>query len=657
MFGTVLIANRGEIACRIARTCRALGIRTAAVYSDADRNARHVRVCDTAIRIGPAPVRDSYLDGGAILAAAEECGADAIHPGYGFLSENADFAEAAAAAGRVFVGAPAAAIRALGSKSAARALVAAAGVPIVGGYHGDDQDDAAFAAEADRIGYPLLVKPAAGGGGRGMRIVGDAAALAAALAAARREAASTFGDDRLLLERYLAPARHIEVQIFADTAGNTVHLFERDCSAQRRYQKVIEEAPAPGLSAAARAALGQTAVAAARVVDYVGAGTVEFLMDGAGRFFFIEMNTRLQVEHPVTEAVSGYDLVEWQLRVAAGETLPAAQEAIAADGHAMEARLCAEDPAAGFLPSTGPVRLMRLPGEGARVDAGFAAGDEIVPHYDSLLAKIIVHAPSRDAARARLIAALGEVAVVGPATNRDFLIRVLSEQAFAAGTLDTGHLDRNAEALGAPGDDPPDTVLALAALAAMRDEDAAAGDPAGLRAALRGWRMNAPALRTAAFRRGSGVAAVTADGAVFRLPDGRVRTVRAMASEPPVVAAEIDGEAVSAVAVRDGGCVLVFMPDRTWRLPLYDPVAEAESNARDAAGGMPVAPMPGVVVAVAVAAGDRVEKNQPLVVIEAMKVEHTVRAPSAGTVDAVHYRVGDRIDEGAEIAAFTPAET
>ena len=656
MFRSVLIANRGEIACRIARTCRRLGIRTVAVYSDADASALHVRACDAAIRIGPAAARESYLDVGAVLAAAGESGAEAIHPGYGFLSENADFAEAVTAAGLAFIGAPAAAIRALGSKSAAKALMARAGVPILGGYHGDAQDDATLAAEAERIGYPLLVKPAAGGGGRGMRVVRDAAALGPALESARREAASSFGDDRLLLERYLAPARHIEVQVFADAQGNTVHLFERDCSAQRRHQKVIEEAPAPGLSGATREALGRAAVAAAQAVGYVGAGTVEFLLGEDGGFFFIEMNTRLQVEHPVTEMVTGYDFVEWQLRIAAGEALPVAQEAIALDGHAIEARLYAEDPAAGFLPSTGPIRLMRLPGEGARIDTGFEAGDEVTPHYDSLLAKAIVHAPSRADARAGLAAALAEVAVVGPTTNRDFLISILAEEAFAEGTLDTGYLDRNVEVLTAREDSPTDAVLALAAFAAMRDQDGAVGDPGSPWTALRGWRLNAPILRTVAFRHGEEIVTLTVEGAEFRFPDGRRRTVRALPSEPPLVGVEIDGEAVSAVAVRDAAAAVVFMPERTWRLPLFDPVAEAESGAREAAADIPLAPMPGVVVAVSVSDGDTVEKNQPLLVIEAMKVEHTIRAPCAGTVDAVHYAVGDRVDEGAELAAFTPEE-
>ena len=656
MFRTLLIANRGEIACRIARTCQGLGIRTIAVYSDADARALHVRACDAAIRIGPPPARESYLDGEAIIAAARDGGAEAIHPGYGFLSENADFAEAVSAAGLAFVGAPAAAMRALGSKSAARALMAGAGIPILEGYHGDAQDDATLAAEADRVGYPLLVKPSAGGGGRGMRIVADADALGTALESARREAASSFGDDRLLLERYLANSRHIEVQVFADNAGNTVHLFERDCSAQRRHQKVIEEAPAPGLSPATRAALGEAAVAAAEAVGYAGAGTVEFLLDGGGGFYFIEMNTRLQVEHPVTEAITGYDLVEWQLRVAAGETLPAAQEAIALDGHAIEARLYAEDPAAGFLPSTGPIRLMRLPATGARVDTGFEAGDAVTPHYDSLLAKVIVHAPTRDAARARLAAALAEVAVVGPVTNRDFLIRVLADAAFAAGTLDTGHLDRNLDALTAREDRPPEPVLALAALAAMRDQDDAAGDPASPWAALRGWRLNAPARRAVSFDLGEDIATVLSEGSGFRFPGGRTLQVRGLPCVAPGIEAEIDGEVLSAVAVCDAGTAIVFASDRTWRLPLFDPVAAAEAGAGEAASGVPLAPMPGVVVAVGVASGDKVAKDQPLLVIEAMKVEHTIRAPCAGTVDAVHYAVGDRVDEGAELAAFTPEE-
>ena len=654
MFRAVLIANRGEIACRVARTCRRLGIRTVAVYSDADADALHVRACDAALRIGPPPARESYLDGGAILAAARDSGAEAIHPGYGFQSENADFAEAVAASGLVFVGAPAAAMRALGSKSAARALMAEAGVPILPGYHGDAQDDGRLGLEAERLGYPLLVKPSAGGGGRGMRIVEKADALSAALESARREAASTFGDDRVLLERYLAKSRHVEVQVFADNAGNAIHLFERDCSAQRRHQKVIEEAPAPGLTPATRDALGRTAVAATRAVDYAGAGTVEFLLDESGAFYFIEMNTRLQVEHPVTEAVTGYDLVEWQLRVAAGEDLPVAQEAVVLDGHAIEARLYAEDPAAGFLPSTGPIRLMRLPGDGARVDTGFEAGDAVTPHYDSLLAKLVVHAPARDAARRRLTEALGEVAVAGPATNRDFLIRVIAEDAFRAGTLDTGYLDRNLETLTARSDDPPDTVLALAALAAMRDQDI--GDPASPWAALRGWRLNAPARRAVGFRLGEDVATVLSEGTAFRFPGGRMRQVLSLPSETPRLAVEIDGEALSAVAVCNDGAATVFTPDTTWRLPLFDPVAEAEAGAREAPPAVPLAPMPGVVVAVSVAQGERVAKGQPLLVIEAMKVEHTIRAPAAGTVDAVHYAIGDRVDEGAELAAFTPEE-
>ncbi len=654
MFRSVLIANRGEIACRVARTCHRLGIRTVAVYSDADAEALHVRACAAAIRIGPAAARESYLDGEAVLAAARESGADAIHPGYGFLSENAGFAEAVTASGLVFVGAPAAAIRALGSKSAAKALMADAGIPILGGYHGDAQDDATLAGEAERIGYPLLVKPTAGGGGRGMRIVEAAAALGPALESARREAASSFGDDRLLLERYLAPSRHIEVQVFADTRGNTVHLFERDCSAQRRHQKVIEEAPAPGLTAATRDALGRAAVAAAEAVGYVGAGTVEFLLGEDGGFFFIEMNTRLQVEHPVTEMVTGYDLVEWQLRVAAGEALPAAQDAIAVDGHAIEARLYAEDPAAGFLPSTGPIRLMRLPGERARVDAGFETGDAVTPHYDSMLAKVIVHASSRAEARAKLTAALAEVAVAGPVTNRDFLVAILADEAFAAGTLDTGHLDRNVGKLIAREEAPTDAVLALATLSAMRDRDGSFGETASPWTALTGWRLNAPALQEFSFRYGGDILTLTVEGAEFRFPDGRRRSVRQLPSEAPLIDAEIDGETVSAVAVCDAGAAVVFMPERTWRFPLFDPVAEAESGAREATAGVPLAPMPGVVVAVSVAGGDRVEKDQPLLVIEAMKVEHTIRAPSAGTVHAVHYGVGDRVDEGAELAAFTP---
>ncbi len=441
MFDSVLVANRGEIACRIIRTLRRLEIRSVAVYSDADRRARHVALADHAIRIGPPPAAESYLRIDAILEAAARAGAEAIHPGYGFLSENPGFARACAEAGIAFVGPPAEVIEAMGAKDRAKALMTDAGVPLVPGYDGTSQADDALRDAARELGYPVLLKAVAGGGGKGMRVVEDAAGFAAALEGARREAAAAFGDDRMLLERYLAQPRHIEAQIFGDRRGRVVHLFERDCSLQRRHQKVIEEAPAPGLSAEQRKAFGELAVRAGQAIGYVGAGTIEFLMD-QGQFFFIEMNTRLQVEHPVTEMITGLDLVEWQLQVAAGEPLPLAQEQITLRGHAIEARVYAEDPDNGFLPSTGRLDHLRFPPESdrIRIDAGVAEGDEVSPFYDPMLAKVVVHGEGRPAALRRLDAALAATEVVGPATNLNFLLRIVRDPTFAAGAIDTGYL-------------------------------------------------------------------------------------------------------------------------------------------------------------------------------------------------------------------------
>ncbi|MBM3560641.1 MAG: 3-methylcrotonyl-CoA carboxylase, partial [Alphaproteobacteria bacterium] len=447
MFRTVLIANRGEIACRIARTARRMGLRTVAVHSDADAGAMHVAACDTAVRIGPAAVRESYLSIPAILEAARVSGAEAIHPGYGFLSENADFADVVAVAGLVLVGPPAAAMRAMGDKSRAKALMEKAGVPLVPGFHADGADDTRLVAEAARIRFPVLIKASAGGGGRGMRVVHDAGGFIEVLHGARREAENAFGDGRVLLERWVERARHIEVQVFADTHGNAIHLFERDCSLQRRHQKVVEEAPAPGLTANQRAALGAAAVAAAQAVSYVGAGTVEFLAeaDDPSKFFFMEMNTRLQVEHPVTEFVTGLDLVEWQFRVAAGEALPLRQDEVRLSGHAVEARLYAEDPQRGFLPSSGRLVHLAWPDDrpGLRIDTGVRGGDTVAPFYDPMLAKVIAWGADRDAARESLAAALAATEVVGPQTNRAFLVACLTHRDFAAARLDTRFIDRH----------------------------------------------------------------------------------------------------------------------------------------------------------------------------------------------------------------------
>src|SRR5215204_3100414 len=496
MFAKLLIANRGEIACRVIRTARRMGIATVAVYSAADMAALHVAMADEAYPIGPPPPRQSYLNIDAVIEAACDSGAEAVHPGYGFMSENAEFAETCAAAGVVFIGPPPQAIRAMGSKAAAKALMEKHGVPVVPGYHGADQDDARLLAEADRIGFPVLIKASAGGGGRGMRIVASKGEFARALDGARREAKGAFGDDTMLLERYLERPRHIEVQVFGDSHGNLVHLFERDCSIQRRHQKIVEEAPAPGLDSTRRQQIGEAAVAAARAVGYVGAGTVEFIMQSSGaelggeRFYFMEMNTRLQVEHPVTEAVTGLDLVEWQLRVAAGEQLPVKQDELGLRGHAIEVRLYAENPARGFLPVTGTLHRLHFPeGDGVRVDTGVREGDAVTPFYDPMIAKIIAGGENRDAARMRLGRALADTAVLGLATNLGFLARVVADPDFAAGAVDTGFIERRGDSLLAPAGPPPDAALAAAALYRFlsASEPGQAPDPWSRGD---GWRLN-----------------------------------------------------------------------------------------------------------------------------------------------------------------------
>jgi len=507
MFQSLLIANRGEIACRIIRTARRIGLRSIAVFSDADEAAQHVQMADEAIHIGAAPARESYLNISAIIAAAKRAGAEAIHPGYGFLSENPAFAEACAAAGIIFVGPSAAAMRAMGSKGSAKALMEKAGVPLLPGYHGAEQDSAFLEGESNRIGFPLVIKAVAGGGGRGMRVVRAAADFAAALQSARQEGASAFGDDRVLIERYLERPRHIEVQVFGDSHGNAVHLFERDCSAQRRHQKVIEEAPAPGISAEMRDAMGAAAVAAAKAVKYQGAGTVEFIAQDGG-FYFLEMNTRLQVEHPVTEAITGFDLVEWQLRVAAGEKLPVQQSDIRAQGHAMELRLYAEDPARDFAPSIGALQVFRLSEQGLRIDSGFVAGDRISIHYDAMVAKMIAHAPTRAEAIARLRAGLAQSDIIGVAHNLDMLDRILAHPDFASGTIDTGFIGRNAETLLTPKLKPSPQVLALAALGVLTLEEeaarahaAASADPYSPWHATDHWWVNTRPTRVFEFHR------------------------------------------------------------------------------------------------------------------------------------------------------------
>jgi len=663
MFDKILIANRGEIACRVARTARRMGIRTVAVYSDADAGALHVAACDEAWRLGAPPPRASYLDGAAIIAIAQRTGAQAIHPGYGFLSENEAFAAACERAGIVFVGPPSAAIAAMGSKSAAKNIMGSAKVPLVPGYHGDDQDPKRLAREAATIGYPVLIKATAGGGGKGMRVVPHAADFAAALASAQREAKAAFGDERVLIEKYLTAPRHIEIQVFADTHGNAVHLFERDCSVQRRHQKVLEEAPAPAMNPAHRRAMGEAAVACAKAIGYVGAGTVEFIAGDSfardGAFYFMEMNTRLQVEHPVTEMVTGEDLVEWQLRVAAGEPLPKRQEELALSGHAIEARIYAEDPDRGFLPSIGTLAHLRPPAQGpsVRVDTGVRAGDEISPHYDPMIAKLIVHGEDRPAALRRLAEALAEYEIVGVATNVAFLARVVAHDAFASGNVDTGLIARNQAVLFAPPAPASADALLAATLAETLDLDAvraaaarASGDPHSPWHAVDPWWVNSSR---------HAIAIAYADGdarhdfAVRRDGDGwcvgRAAgeiAARAFARDGRLVIATTAAE-FPATVVRLGEERHVFCHGVHSKLLLVDPLAHAGEE--EAHGGHLTAPMSGTVVAVLVEAGDRVTKGEPLMILEAMKMEHTITAPGAGVVAAVNFRAGDRVTEGADL--------
>jgi 3-methylcrotonyl-CoA carboxylase alpha subunit len=660
MFGKILIANRGEIACRVIATARRLGIATVAVYSEADAGALHVALADEALLIGPPPARQSYLDGGAIITAAHDSGAEAIHPGYGFLSENAEFAETCAAAGIVFIGPPAAAIRAMGSKAAARALMREARVPVVPGYDGADQDPLRLREAAAAVGFPVVIKAAAGGGGRGMRVVSEAGAFAPALAAAKREALGAFGDDRVVIERYLERPRHIEIQVFADRHGNMLSLFERDCSIQRRYQKVVEEAPAPGLAAETRCALAAAATAAASAVGYVGAGTVEFVASDGG-FYFIEMNTRLQVEHPVTEAITGLDLVEWQLRVASGEHLPLSQYDIPCRGHAIEVRLYAERPERDFLPQTGRLAGLRLPPpELARIDAGVRQGDVVTPFYDPLLAKIVVWGEDRGTALGRLKRALAETAVLGLATNRDFLARLAAHPAFAAGDIDTAFIARHRAALlpvPSPASDAALAAAALVRLAARRDRAQAAaagsGDPFSPWARNEGWRLGALETQDILLRDGAAerrVAATVVPGA-WRLDLGDRAVIASGARRPDgALQLALDGVRHRMIVLEDGTDLAVFVDGESWQFAEIDPLAPPPDTG--VAGGRLNAPMPGRVARLLVEPGRRVRRGEPLVVIEAMKMEHTVVAPADGVVMAVRFTVGDLVEEGAELIAL-----
>ncbi len=669
MFKKILIANRGEIACRVAATAKRMGIQTVAVYSDADAHAKHVQVCDEAVHIGGSAPKDSYLRWERILQAAQDTGAQAVHPGYGFLSENEDFAKACAAAGLVFIGPPASAILAMGLKAESKQLMEKAGVPLVPGYHAADQDPALLQREADRIGYPALIKASAGGGGKGMRVVNSSAEFADALASCKREAINSFGDDAVLIEKYVQRPRHIEIQVFGDTHGNCVYLFERDCSVQRRHQKVLEEAPAPGMTEALRKQMGEAAVAAAKAVNYVGAGTVEFIVEQTGydqpesmKFYFMEMNTRLQVEHPVTEAITGLDLVEWQLRVASGEPLPVQQSELRIHGHAIEARICAENPDNNFLPATGTLAVYRKPAcssfeiADVRVDDGVREGDSISPFYDSMVAKLIVHGDTRDQALARLDAALAQTRIVGLTTNVQFLRHILRTDSFATAKLDTALIQREDKALFAQ--EPLGLALTVAAVVAntLHQEYALTGhDPFSRRD---GWRAYGVATRSFGF--------------VFHgAPHNAVLTY-AHDGSLQLCVTDGAGELAGALTYRSEGDALqvsfahhtarvqvfhetqghddvahVFAPQGATRIVVVDALAHAGETQE--AGGRLTAPMPGKVVSFAVKAGEKVKAGQALAVMEAMKMEHTIAAPADGEVLELLYAPGDQVAEGEEL--------
>ncbi|MGQ0580169.1 MAG: acetyl/propionyl/methylcrotonyl-CoA carboxylase subunit alpha [Betaproteobacteria bacterium] len=665
MFKKILIANRGEIACRVARTAKRLGLRTVAVYSEADATALHVTSCDEACLIGPAHPRQSYLRADRILEAAKKSGAQAIHPGYGFLSENAEFAKACNQAGVVFIGPPAGAIESMGSKSAAKALMEKAGVPLVPGYHDTAQDIATLKKEAERIGYPVLIKASAGGGGKGMRLVGKAADFADALAAAKREAASSFGDDRMLIEKYLTRPRHIEVQVFADTQGHCVYLFERDCSVQRRHQKILEEAPAPGLTAERRREMGNAAVSAARAVGYVNAGTVEFITDEHDHFYFMEMNTRLQVEHPVTEMITGLDLVEWQLQVASGEALPLAQEQLTIRGHAIEARVYAEDPARGFLPSAGRIEHLCLPEQSAhvRVDSGVQAGDEVGVHYDPMIAKLIAWDSDRACALRRLRAALGEFQIAGPATNLAFLSAVTAHRAFAEahrepGLLDTGLIERYRSELFQDSGPASDPILAIAVLSELLRMDRSAAqtamhsaDPYSPWNARDGWRLNEDNHHTFVFidagTRVEVVAHYRNRGYLLELPGGKMLASGDLAGER-TIDADLAGNRARATVVHRVNELTVFAFGGSHRLAFEIPASVEEEDP----SGRLVSPLPGAVIQVLIKDGVAVQKGQALMVIEAMKMEHTISAPRSGTVKRIYFEAGEQVAEGEQLLEF-----
>jgi 3-methylcrotonyl-CoA carboxylase alpha subunit len=660
MFKKILIANRGEIACRVAATARRMGIQTVAVYSDADAHAKHVAACDEAVHIGPSSPKESYLRGELIIAAARATGAQAIHPGYGFLSENEEFAQACADAGLVFIGPPASAIQAMGLKAESKRLMAKAGVPLVPGYHGADQDPALLQREADTMGYPVLIKASAGGGGKGMRVVNASAEFASALASCKREAINSFGDDAVLIERYVTRPRHIEIQVFGDTQGNCIYLFERDCSVQRRHQKVLEEAPAPGMSEVRRREMGEAAVAAAKAVGYVGAGTVEFIAEPVAdskdlRFYFMEMNTRLQVEHPVTEAITGLDLVEWQLRVASGQPLPLKQDELRIHGHAIEARICAENPDKQFMPATGTLQVYRTPPAASfergnvRVDAGVREGDTISPYYDSMVAKLIVWGADRNQALARLNVALAQTHIVGLHTNVAFLRRVVASRSFAEADLDTALIERERAALFNTAALSPEVAAAGVVAHTLASEQALqTADPWSRRD---GWRLFGGARRQFDLElQGKHQVATLerAHGGAMTLVLGDLRwAFAAHAGGQDRHDVQLGERRVNLSVYAQGERVTVFAPEGSATVGRFDVLAHAGEGAAE--GGRLTAPMPGKLIAFLAQPGQAIKQGQALAVMEAMKMEHTITSPRDGKVEALLYAPGDQVGEGAEL--------
>jgi 3-methylcrotonyl-CoA carboxylase alpha subunit len=657
MFSKILIANRGEIACRVIKTARRMGIRTVAVYSDADRGARHVAMADEAVHIGGSPARESYLVAERIIDAARRTGAQAIHPGYGFLSENAGFAEACAKAGIVFIGPPPAAIRAMGSKSEAKKIMEKAKVPLVPGYHGDDQSPDLLAREAARIGYPVLIKASAGGGGKGMRVVDDPAKFADQLAGAKREAKASFADDHVLVEKYLTRPRHIEIQVLADKA-DCLYLFERDCSIQRRHQKVIEEAPAPGMDEARRRQMGEAAVAAAKAIGYLGAGTVEFIANQDGSFYFMEMNTRLQVEHPVTEMITGQDLVEWQLVVASGGKMPLTQAQLGIDGHAVEVRLYAEDPNRNFLPSTGTLVHLRLPQEGAhvRVDTGVREGDTVTPFYDPMIAKVIVHDRDRTSAMRRMAALMAATEVVGVTTNAGLLKALCSHPAFVGGEVDTGFIERHREELLATAGQADDRAFAIATLARVAEWAPVTNDPWDQKNGFRLLELGHDEVRWKDGEREVAVIVRRMRSGMLQLelPGGAVEA--SVQRGEGRLAIRLGNDTFTAAVVRrqtaDGTDYTLFADGGSQRLRLVDPLDVTQYEAVAAGEGSVRSPLPGKIIDLRVKPGDTVSRGQPLLVLEAMKMEHTLAAPADGTVKSVRYAVGEQVPEGAELVEF-----